>query len=105
MLSNLLTNIKIEFDGRHDFEDDDLNILFERWPNIKFENIPVSWIVPVDEMLCHMRLNNPVKEVRQHFGQLIVITDVLTDKQKKIVKATENKIYSIDKDLYARRTI
>lgn len=97
----LLEEVKKEFSIRHDFEDDDLDILKERWSNIIFKNIPAAWIIIIDEMLCLLRYNNPIKEIHQEFGQFITLfSRELNPKQQQIIKRAEISIYNIDKDLY-----
>lgn len=99
-----LLETKNEFDHRHEFGDDDLDILSDRWPNVKFINIPSAWIWVIDEMLCTLRYDNPIKEIRQEFGQLIIMTGKTTLNQAKIIRGTEIKILAIDADLIAEPT-
>jgi hypothetical protein len=96
--------IKKSFDARHDFDDEDMELLRERHSAVEFYDIPTAWIVPIDEMLCLMRLRNPVEAVRQVEGELVVVFKLGTpkerlDKYQRIVQAAENKIYDIDRDL------
>lgn len=95
-----LKSFKKEFDYRHDFEDSDLDILKERWPDVEFSNIPASWIIPVDEMMASFRYSNPIKKVWQSHGQLIVEADILTDIEMKKIEACEKKLKKVDIDLY-----
>lgn len=94
-----LYDVKKIFDERHDFEAEDIQTLYERWPEVDFYNIPVAWIVPIDTMLARMRYYNPVIQVRQEFGQLIVIHNELTENQRKIIWVAEKEISKIDEDL------
>ena len=57
-----------EFKSRHDFEDEDLGILKERHPNINITNIPIAWIVIVDELLCRARKEGQIQSIDQSFG-------------------------------------
>jgi len=93
-----------EFEERHDFNSEDLGLLFERHPSVKFFDIPEAWIIPIDEMLCLVRYANPFNEVRQVDGLLVVsikngIKEIDLAKYKKIVSAADYKIYNIDSDL------
>lgn len=104
-MTNALLAYKEEFDDRHAEDDqEDLATLQERWPSVKFHNIPVAWIVILDTMLCRMRYSNPVREVRQEFGQLIVIHGPLRASQEKIIREAEQEIYAIDADLKIEHT-
>jgi len=98
---NSLKHVKKEFNHRHNFEDEDIEILKERWVNVEFESIPVAWIILIDEMLTYLRYNNPISKIKQDFGQLIIQTNKKpTEKQSAVIKLTEEKIRSIDEDLY-----
>ncbi len=93
-----------EFDKRHDFDSEELNILYERHPFIKFQNIVESWIVPIDQMLCSMRYDNPISEVRQINGRLIVLFKEDINRNKidlynKIIQICDIAIFNIDRDL------
>ena len=91
---------KETFDVRHEFESEDLEILRERWPGIRFVNIPDAWIFIIDEMLGVMRYDLRIKEIRQEYGQFIVVHDELSDSHKKILKKCEAAIYKTDVDLF-----
>lgn len=95
-----LLEFKSTFDYRHEFEDDDLEVLKERWPNVGFHNIPTSWIIAIDEMFCKLRYHNPIHEIRQEFGQLVIIHDELKFGQAGIIQEAENKIKAIDIDIH-----
>jgi hypothetical protein len=93
-----------EFKERHDFDSEDLSLLFERHPAVKFHDIPEAWIIPIDEMLCSVRYDNPFSEVRQVDGLLVVsikdgIERTELAKYKEIISAADYKIYNIDRDL------
>lgn len=95
----MLYKLKKDFDERHDFCDDDIEVLKGRWPEVSFHNIPAAWIIPIDQMLCRMRYHNQIKEIRQDFGQFIVIHNKLRPNHEKILKRAEQEIYEIDVDL------
>ena len=97
-MSKLLT-FKKEFDLRHEFQSEDLTTLKERWPNVKFVNIPEAWILILDTMLCKLRYHNPVRVIRQDYGQLVVLHDPLRQRQQKIISDAEEAIYAIDEDI------
>jgi hypothetical protein len=67
-MNSKLEEFKKIFDSRHDFNDPDLVILKERHPSVNFISVPAAWIIAIDEMLCRMRYNNPVIEIKQEFG-------------------------------------
>ena len=89
------------FNMRHeeDFDNDDIEILKERWPNIYFHDIPASWIVPIDEMLGRLRYSNLVQEIRQDYGQLVIIHTATRENHLKIIGLAEKLIKEIDGDL------
>lgn len=92
-----------EFNRRHDFEDSDIDILKERHPNIEFQDIPVAWIVIIDQALSRLRYKKEkIKSVRQEYGQLIFQFDleVFTPKTAEIIHHMHEQIKKIDKDLY-----
>lgn len=101
---SLLDSFNAEFVDRHDFYSDDLNILFGKWQNIKFENIPEAWIILIDNMLLDLsKFNILPKRITQSFGQLLVIwgfLDNITEIQENIIKSTSEEIKLIDEDLY-----
>lgn len=92
-----LEYIKHEFDNRHIFGSDDFNILKNYWPNIKFYLIPDAWLVIIDNMLRHID-TSCIFEVRQEYGQLIIIKN--NNKDAKIINNTERLIKMLDIDLY-----
>ena len=100
-----LIDIKKQFDHRHDFDDSDFIILKKRHSSVNILNIPTAWIIPIDDLLCRFKNDQVIKEVRQEFGQLIVIfKDRLQDQTqllnyKKIVEQFNCVIKNIDKDL------
>jgi hypothetical protein len=104
-MSNLEEFKKI-FDSRHDFNDSDLEILFERYPTVEFKNIPTAWIISVDEFLCKTKYHNPIISISQEFGQIIIQYNKNPEHQEFIDKyqayavVLERKIYEADKDLY-----
>jgi hypothetical protein len=93
-----------EFDERHDFDSEELKILSERHPSVKFYHIPEAWILPIDEMLCSVRYTIPFNEVRQINGMLVVaikhgVSGPELAKYKEIISVADYKIYNIDRDL------
>lgn len=88
------------FNDRHEFDDSDIEILKERWPGINFQKIPSAWIVSIDEMLSAMRYDNPIYEIRQEFGHLIILSKPLKPNQKLIIEQVEKALYLIDADLH-----
>jgi len=95
-----LISYKETFDFRHDFDSEDLDTLRERWPSITFHNIPDAWILLIDEMLCAMRYSLRIAEIRQEFGQLIVLPNgKLSNSHQQLLAAFEAAIYKIDADI------
>lgn len=102
-----------DFLNKHTFNSGDLELLYERFSYVEFENIPEDWVVPIDEMLCkfrytqHTQYKNIVKKVSQDFGQLIVwfhsfVKPETLPKRLEVVNATREKIYKIDKDVWSK---
>lgn len=84
---------KKEFDYRHDWDADELNILQSKWPTIKFKNIPQAWIFAIDKILSTNNILD-IKEIRQDYGQVIVLPH-----NNYIENKLENIIKKIDMDL------
>lgn len=97
-MSKLLDMSQI-FHERHNFDDEDLQLLKERWPTVEFENIPNAWIIPIDEMLFRLRYNNPIIKITQYYGQPVIYHSELNDKQRRIIKRAEQDLKQIDEDL------
>ncbi len=91
-----------EFQHRHDFDSEDLEVLRNNFPGVKIGNIPEAWIILIDKML--QKIFNHVSAIEQHFGFLVVNYIDYNEKDlynvKKVVKSFENKLYAIDKDLH-----
>ena len=101
---SILLSIKKEFDYRHDFKDEDIDYLLGRFPDISFHRIPLAWVAIIDDMLSNME-ESYVKEVRQEFGQLIVLFNKQSKEEyainKAIVDEYDDQIKMIDQDLHA----
>ena len=90
---------KREFDYRHDWDIEEENVLKTNWPNIKFHNVPLAWIIPIDDLL--QKVNKPIKEIRQEYGQLIILHDLFnSQQQQQYINDTEEIIQAIDLDLF-----
>ena len=88
-----------EFAARHDFDDDDLNVLKNNFSGISFANIPGAWIPLIDKMLC--RISQRVRSVEQHCGFLVVNWNSQPDeREEKVVASIERRLYQIDEDLH-----
>jgi hypothetical protein len=94
-----ICGIGVEFLSRHEFDDDELCVLQNNWPKINFLKIPISWIYLIDTMLLDMGNDSSIIEIRQEFGQFIVLHGILSDRQSKILHRTEKLIYNLDIDL------
>lgn len=97
--------MKKEFNLRHNFDSEDIDILKERHPSVRFIDIPEAWIITIDEMLSSMRYATPVKEVRQFQGLLITILknglkSKNIEKYRIVINKKEQELYSIDMDLH-----
>ena len=88
-----------EFNFRHDFDVDDIDILKKKYPEVKFLNIPEAWIIQVDNMMQCLKSYNVVC-VQQQYGFLSVILKESTPESKQIIQYFENKMYQIDIDLH-----
>ena len=40
---------------RHEFEDEDLDHLAERWPTVTFLHIPLAWALPLDRLFRRLK--------------------------------------------------
>ena len=90
-----------EFKDRHDFGDDDLMVLQNNHPTVRFESIPTAWIMVLDQML--MGISEQVRCVSQYYGQMVVFwKGKPTDKAFRSVKLAERKLYMLDEDLHQR---
>jgi hypothetical protein len=114
---NTILKYAKEFWDRHDISYEELKTLSDRHPSVKINfNIPVAWIVLVDELLCRFRYNQVIEEIGQEFGQLIVVLKkdalLLKDrdrnrpedqgqliKYKEVVEQYDRRIREIDIDL------
>lgn len=94
------------FDMRHEFNDEDIDLLKERHPGVEILNIPVAWVVPIDQMLCDFRHSQAISKVEQQFGELCVVfknrqqDQGRKEKYKNTVAKYEKIIKKIDADLY-----
>jgi hypothetical protein len=103
MERNSLLNLfqyKKEFDMRHEFDESEMDVLRERFPWITISNIPISWIIAIDIMLCRFRYSSLIKGVDQQYGQLIL--SFLKDPEQQhldVIAKVEAKLKAIDVDL------
>jgi len=95
-----LEELNKAFRKRHDFNTEELKLLQDNFPKIKFIDIPEAWIVLVDKML--RETHEDVKSVEQHCGLLCVTENVPGDLDLSIVSKYEQRLYKIDKDLHDR---
>lgn len=91
------------FNSRHDFNSSELNTLYSKFDQIKFENIPEAWIILIDELLS--KVGDNIICVSQKFSYLCInIKNGLDDNKKDLtlntVKYFENKLYEIDADIH-----
>jgi hypothetical protein len=95
-----------EFKTRHDFDLDELNILRERHDFLSCtDNIPVAWIVPIDEMCCQFKYENVSNiKIDQIFGNIVIQfkPEEYKEKYNPIIELLNKKISNIDKDLYLK---
>lgn len=88
------------FNERHDFETEDVKLLYSKFEDIKFSNIPEAWVILLDKFLENNFVY--VKSVSQLYGLLHI--DFISSKSKKLETDTlrlEKRLYMIDKDLHA----
>lgn len=107
-----LEEFKREFDRRHDFESEDLQVLANNFPEVDFYNIPEAWIIPIDKML--RVIGKYVSYISQDCGHVRVMRRVMdgdpsvrpgkeTDRDKEIfsqISLLEKRVRAIDKDLH-----
>jgi len=94
-----INQLKEEFNFRHDFVSDDLDLLETKYPKVKFHNIPEAWIIVIDDFL--KRNSFFVKSITQYFGLCCIsytknAPDFIVDEFKK----TEKLLYRADIDLH-----
>ena len=94
-----LLALKKEFDKRHEFDTEDVKYLYKRYPKIKFSNIPLAWVINIDDLLCDLP-HSIISEIRQDFGQPIFIFKDDLSKYKSKIDECERRLLSIDKDLH-----
>jgi len=88
------------FDSRHEFNESETDVIRERYPSVCISNIPVAWIVLIDEMLGKFRCSDLIKSVGQEYGQLIILFSREPEaKHKEIIEKVEQAIRDIDKDM------
>jgi hypothetical protein len=96
-----LYQFKNTFDYRHDFDEDETNILRSNWPSIKFYNIPLAWIYPIDMMLFKLQNNiDSIKEIRQDYGHITFILKNNMEQYYEVLSAAKSLIYTIDRDIH-----
>ena len=93
-----ISDFSKEFNYRHNFNAEDIGILQQKYPNIKFVNIPEAWIICVDNMLQCLKEYN-IRCIQQYYGFLSVIGDYSSE-AKEIIKFFEGKMYQADADLH-----
>ncbi len=94
-----LVSKKRIFDKRHVFDDEDIDLLQERWPQVTFTNIPLAWVFPLNQFLSRVRYRESIREVGQHFGELTIVGD-LDQKTLLDFKVLELKTLLLDWDLH-----
>ncbi len=100
-----ISQLKNDFNLRHDFNSEEIVILKSKFPNVTIENIPESWVVLVDKMLS--KISGVTRGVTQQYGFLCVLLDKTLNEDdypsiKKIIESYERRLYLIDQDLHDR---
>lgn len=88
-----------EFNSRHDFKSEDLDILKSNFSNITFKNIPEAWIVILDSMLRELDTRY-VYSIEQHFGFICINENKNSNLNLSVINKYEKKLYKIDIDLH-----
>lgn len=99
-------NLKQEFDSRHDFDDDDLETLSNKYPNTTFKQIPSAWILEIDKLLRKVYSENPtaISSIKQECGSLnISFRKNMGRKYSGLVEKTLSRLQSLDKDLHEQK--
>jgi len=94
-----------EFKDRHDFEDDDLELLQDRHPKTQITNIPIAWIIIIDELLCRDRKVNKIKAIDQSYGFIVINyrgDSSVSERLGWAVEDAERKVRELDIDLYEK---
>lgn len=94
-----LTEFNEIFKQRHDFLSEDLKVLENNFPHIKFNNIPEAWICEIDSYLNKID-SSGVKSLNQTMGFLHIDCKKITKQDCKVLKSLEKKIYKLDVDIH-----
>lgn len=90
-----------EFLRRHDFDEDDINILKNRYKNVKFANIPLAWCCIIDDTFQRLQSIESISKVEQHFGIMtFVFHKQLNCHDKFLIQKLIEKSQFVDFDLY-----
>ena len=100
---NMLEDYHKRFLERHDFNDNDLEVLRTKYSDIKiYSSVPTAWILIIDSFL--EKTAHLIKEVRQEYGQFVVIPKQNINSKDFILyreqlKKADKLILEMDKDL------
>lgn len=91
-----------EFSYRNEFDEEETQILSNRYKKTKIKDIPISWIISIDCCLKSLYQNNCIPtSVSQNSGFLVVnFSCAISEHIVNIIKDTEEEVYSIDHDLH-----
>lgn len=94
-----INNFNDEFIKRHDFIYDDLSFLSKKYPKIIFRNIPEAWVCEIDHTLSVITNPLSLRCISQIMG-FLVLDGSFNETDKALIKELEQKIMSLDIDLY-----
>jgi len=94
-----------KFKEMHVFDDKDIDVLINKFPNVDIKNIPLAWVIPIDLFLtkCEAIAPGAITSITQKYGLIVVKITAVKNKFlliKNIITDFINDIYHIDFDLY-----
>jgi hypothetical protein len=101
----MLKKFHLDFLNYHEFEGKELDNLKNQYKDIKFQDIPVSWVPILEKMLKSFKNpENRYSTIKQKLGRLIVMARLIPNAfDKNYLKLTKLARYEIiekDKKLY-----
>lgn len=100
-----ISQLRNDFNLRHDFESEDIDVLRKKFKAVSIQNIPEAWVVIVDSMLTE--ISCVTKGVTQQYGFMCVLLYKTFEEDvyagiKKTIESYEEMLYLIDEDLHNR---
>lgn len=89
-----------EFNYRHDFKYDDDKYLENKFPNIKFSNIPEAWVYQINKILSSIYDIDNISSITQVMGFISIQYKNLSHHDINLISKLENQLKLLDIDLY-----